>query len=385
MFEKRRGCRSTSAVGALVLSVFAACGDGGTGPPDGLSACGSAPFLTVSPMALADIQQIAPLGNLNPPGHVFPTDHIYFYPTPFSSGTRSVPLVSPGNVTITVALLHRRSGGGQPNFDDYTLTFWACTDVRMVFAHVTTLAPTLAGKLGALGGSCDPSYQTGGFTFQQCRKQVNVELVAGEVIGTTGGPMSGGLDFTAVDRRITLGFVNRGRSWGASSDFGQNQATCALDYSIPSVADSLRARLGRPGARRTIQPVCGTHMQDVAGTAAGRWFRPNTENNPEDPHLALAHDNYNPNLAAFSVGTSVPSLPSGVYVFTPATSGTVNLDFKNVAATGTTYCYQTSSPARRILLMLVSSTRVRIQGAGSGPCGDPSTWLFGAGSAEFER
>jgi hypothetical protein len=293
--------------------------------------------------------------------------------------------VSPGDVTITEVVLQRRTGGGQPAFDDHTLSFWACDDVRMTFAHITTLAPALAGELGPLGGSCDPSYSTGGFTFQQCRKRVDVELEAGEAIGMTGGPMSGGLDFSTADRRMSLAFVNPGRSPGASGDFGQNNMTCGLDYFVPSVADSLRARLGRPGARRTIQPVCGTHMQDVAGTAAGRWFRPNTPNNPEDPHLGLAHDNFNPNLAAFSVGTSVTSLPSGVYVFTPATSGMVNVDFKNVTATGTTHCYQTTSPPRRILLMLVSATRVRIQGTGTGPCGDPSTWLFGAGSAEFER
>ncbi len=81
---------------ALCTGLVAGCGDGGVGPEDELAGCGEAPFLTVSPMALSDIREIAPLGNLNPPGHVFPTDHIYFYPPNAPGGTQSVPLASPG-------------------------------------------------------------------------------------------------------------------------------------------------------------------------------------------------------------------------------------------------------------------------------------------------
>jgi hypothetical protein len=35
--------------------------------------------LSVSPLADSLIAFITPLGNLNPPGHTLPTDHIYFY------------------------------------------------------------------------------------------------------------------------------------------------------------------------------------------------------------------------------------------------------------------------------------------------------------------
>jgi hypothetical protein len=372
----------------MCLGVLTGCGDDGVGLPSGLDGCGNAPFLTVSPLTLSDIDQIAPLGNLNPPGHVFPTDHMYFYPGAVIGGTRSVPLVSPGNVVTTEIVLNRRTGGGLPASEDYSLTFAACSDVLMTFAHVTTLAASFAARVGALDGSCDPAYQTGDFTNQQCRERVEVQLMAGEPIGTTGGPMQGGLDYTTLDRRVSLGFVNPGRSWGTSSPFGQNQASCALDYFVAPVADSLRARLGRPGSRRTAPPVCGEIMQDVPGTAAGRWYRVGVNDNfPEDPHLALVRDNYNPSAGAFSVGTSVPSLPPAVYLFTPAAAGLVNLDFPMVATVGMTYCYETTTPPgqRRILLMLVSPTRVRVQGFGTGACGDPSMWVFDQGAAEFQR
>jgi hypothetical protein len=177
---------SIHGVAGLFLGVLTGCGDDGTGLPTGLEACGSPPFLTVSPLAFGDIHEIAPLGNLNPPGHVFPTDHIYFYTSGFiGSGTRSVPLVSPSDVVTTEVTVNRRTAN---------------------------LAPSFAARVGTLGGSCDP-------------------------------------------------------------------------------------------------PV------------------------------------------------------------------------------GTIHCYETGIPPgqRRILLMLVSQTRIRVQGSGSGACGDPSTWAFGQGAAEFQR
>ena len=76
-----------------------------------------------------------------------------------------------------------------------------------------------------------------------------------------------------------------------------------------------------------------------------------------------------------------------MYLFTPAAAGLSSLDFPNLDTVGTIYCYETGIPPgqRRILLMLVSPTRVRVQGFGSGACGDPSLWVFGQGAAEFQR
>ena len=82
----------------VVLATLFACsgGDGQqssatspTGPvaplppqsgPAPLASCGTnlTPF-SVSPVAMADILGWVPLGNLGPPGHLFPTDHQYLY------------------------------------------------------------------------------------------------------------------------------------------------------------------------------------------------------------------------------------------------------------------------------------------------------------------
>ncbi len=68
--------------------------------PKGLANCGTAPMLTVSPIDIASIRDLTPLGNLNPPAHTHPTDHLYFYAT--FTGTRvPIPILSPGDVVVS--------------------------------------------------------------------------------------------------------------------------------------------------------------------------------------------------------------------------------------------------------------------------------------------
>jgi len=380
MFRARR--TTSAAAAGLSLAVALACGDNqkgassitGNGPPTGLAACTSPQFLTVPLLSLSSISSIVPLGNLNPPSHTFPTDHIYFYMSTSST------IAAPGAVVVTNVVVQHRTGGGQPNVDDYLVTFFPCADVMLELEHVKSLSVSLSAKVGPIDGFCQPSYVTGGFTNQQCSKSTNVALAAGEAIGVA----AGSLDLLARDRRITIGWVNPTRLSDPTGEYGDKHIACPIDYFVASIADQYRAKLGPPGAIRTVAPVCGEVMLDVPGSASGRWFVPGAPTYPEDVHLALAHDNINPATAAFSVGTSIPTLPSGVYSFTPATSGRVNLDFRFVTIIGETECY-TASNNRRVLLQLTSATRIRIQGFGTGACGDPSTWVMDAGAVEFER
>ena len=86
---------------SIVLAIGAGCG-GSDGPDlSGLPACGTSSLLQVSPMGLGDLREIAPLGNLAPPSHTFPADHVYFYPTIGAA----VPVISPGAI---------RSGSPRP-------------------------------------------------------------------------------------------------------------------------------------------------------------------------------------------------------------------------------------------------------------------------------
>ena len=128
-------------------------------------------------------------------------------------------------------------------------------------------------------------------------------------------------------------------------------------------------------------------MQDVPNTAAGRWLF-GTESH-DDPHLSLVHDNVDAEAAAVSMGTSVPSIPLGVYKFAPLSTGRVNRDFKFVTADGVIYCYSFSSypfgQSVHALVQLVSATTLRIQGFSGTACGDPSTWVFTSAAVTFGR
>lgn len=379
---------SRSTVPALVLACSAiglafGCGDHGgenggptgVGPPRGLAGCSTPQFLTTSLVPVANIRVISPLGNLNPPPHTFPTDHIYLYMAVFPSA-----IAAPGDIVVTEVLVQHRTGGGQPDLDDYAVTFFPCADVMIQLGHVARLGTQFSAKVGALDGGCGASYPTGGFTYQQCRKSVNISMAAGEAIGVTAGT----LDVLARDRRVNLSWANTARLSDPVGDFGDNHVSCAIDYFVTPIIDQLRSKLGTQGAIRTTPPVCGEVAQDVPNSAAGRWFRPGSPSYPEDPHLALAHDNVAPSLGAFSVGTSIPSLPANVYTFAPVPVGRVNLDFRYVTTVGEINCYAVSRN-QRILLQLVSPVRIRMEGIGAGACGDAGTWAFSSGAVEFER
>lgn len=379
----KRPHHSTAAVvfGAALLILTAACGGGGGGPtssslgaPPGLAACAAPQFLTAPLVPVGNINFISPLGNLNPPQHTFPTDHIYLYMGLFS------PIAAPSAIVVTSVLVQHRTGGGQPAVSDYALTFFPCADVMMQLGHVASLAAQLSAKVGSLDAGCGASHQTGGFTTQQCRKDVNIPMAAGEIIGMSAGT----LDVWARDRRVTVTYANPSRLSDPAGAFGDGHVACPLDYFTTSIGDLMRAKLGAGSQRRTIPPVCGDVAQDVPNSAAGRWIRIGSPTYPEDPHLALVHDNVNPANGVFSVGVSIASLPSGVYGFTPATTGRVNLDFRLVTTVGELGCYQVQGN-RRVLIQLTSATRLRIEGFGTGACGDPATWTMTAGAVEFER
>ena len=356
----------------------AACSKDSSGPNlSGLPSCGPATLLTVTPMTLGDIREIAPLGNLNPPGHTFPTDHIYFYAT---SPGPAVPIVSPGDVRITQALLQKRTGGGQAELDDYGLDFYPCATQHFYFGHLASLAASLATELGALDGSCNAPYMTGGFTYTQCRKTVSVDIAADAAIGTAGGPTEGALDLGLVDNGSPpLAFADPART-----NSNTLYAGCPLDQFVSDVRDSLLARVAVNSIHRTIPPVCGTVMQDVANTAQGRWYFDATSQ--EDHHIALVHQNWDPTIGAFSIGTSLPGTSATVLMFTPAASGRVDRDFTLVTADGKIYCYEPTNSSGHAFAQLVSNTQVKVEFFSVGAtCGDSTTWAFTASAATFNR
>lgn len=75
-----------------------------------------------------------PLGNVSPPGHTSPVEHIYF-----SLNTDDkVPLYAPADGWITHIMANSKLNKiGEYNFDSYVLTYTICNGLVLDFAGYT--------------------------------------------------------------------------------------------------------------------------------------------------------------------------------------------------------------------------------------------------------
>jgi hypothetical protein len=251
--------------GALTLAVLvAACGGGSSSTAPSSSSASdvhnplhypAGTLVLKSPIIdQSAIAWITPLGNLNPPSHTLPTDHIYFYFTNPDAGgsplTARVPFYAPGDGTVNWML----GGAGQESkiIVQQTSTYSYYVD------HVI-LAPGIA---------------------------VETVLTAGQVIGTTGFAYA--VDLGVINDSITVGFVNPARY----NDGEMLHADAPLRYYTEPVRSQLYARVQRLGA-----DLDGTINYDKAGTLAGNWYS-QFGNLP----LSFAYDTYDPSVPLISVG-----------------------------------------------------------------------------------
>ncbi len=354
----------------------------------------SKPLFEVSPIQMSDIRGIVPLGNLNPPGHTLPTQHIYFYIRMTGaepSTPASVPVFAPGHIWITSI---EEKLYASPPTTDYSITFKPCNQFAAYFHHVQKLSAELLVRVGSFEGSgCDTSAPV-----NSCRKHVMIEMQAGEVIGVAGGEGHLALDLGAIDGRVSpLVYANPARFWSSASGLDQFHMVCPIDYYVPDLRVELRGRLGdfTGQTARTAEPICGEVEQDEPGTAQGNWYQRGTVGGPPFPYgsqIALVHSNFDPSLGAFSIGTLVPGLGTGAYYFRPQTFGRVNLDFSEVISDGNVYCYDSMfglagyavSPAQIILVQLTTEATLRIEKIDAAECG-AGPWAFQANFADFER
>lgn len=359
-------------------------------PLEGISSCGNKKELfTTSPVSFGDLEVVVPLGNLNPPGHIFPTDHIYMH-VRSSNGVSNIlekfNVVSPGEVSIT-RISSSEHPSAHPPFTDYDLEFYPCKEIYAKFGHVTFLSQKLQSHFDQASGECIYNRDGGNY----CNKNVNFKLAAGEEIGKTVGIKGAatGIDVWLADYRTEkISYANPSRWSGVSFHI-----VCPVDYFIEDIRSKMYTLFKRDGIPRTIEPICGTVEQDALGTAQGVWFvKEINQRSSEDPHLALVHDNFNPLKGVFSVGTSMIAngLNVGTYYFDPKSSGFVNRDFKDVMSDGNVYCYDSltkkfdnqASPMI-IILQLTSGTTLKIEKQNISECGG-GPWNFDT-FAEFER
>jgi hypothetical protein len=366
------------------LFLLAGCnGDDPTGPggPPDFGECTDLP-LSVSPVPVADIRSIVPLGNLNPPGHVVPTGHAYFYLRLETGGNRSVvtPLYAPGDVTVTQARATEHVNAGVL---DFALTFQLCNDVSLVYGHVSSLSEGLFGDTSGLDGwEYTGEYSGAGETYRTWERWFYTDVSAGQELGTAGGnPGQWALDVGIYDMRTTHGAAANPDRWSAT----YLHAACVLDYYPDGeVLNALEALLEREELPGDEYP-CGQVFQDIPGTAHGAWFVEGTPHpNPEDNHLALVWYNTRPSLAAISTGNAVPTIPSNAYLFPPEEAGFLNRPFSRVSPDGAIYGYTFAVYSGVILLHMPDTGTLWIEGIPGGSL-DPDTWAFTDSKTMFVR
>lgn len=391
---------------ALAVAVVAACAGGrdggfttgsttgpnGFAPPSlNLGSCGSSTALfTVSPVALADVNGWVPLGNLAPPGHLFPTDHQYLYVnSPENRATiRQVTVVSPGAITITSA--HRTHYSNTDTYD-YAFDFYPCDEVRGSFGHVTTITPSLLQRMGAFDQQCDSYTLNGLVTFDNCyTRPIAVKVAAGDTIGTTGGQgTSFALDFGLIDRRTPdIVFANPSRWTADGGGYDHRHVAPASDYFTEPVRSAIRNKLGMfNGLRqRTVEPVGGTIASDVAGTAQGVWVNPARPLYPENSHLAIVPDNVDPARIGVSMGTSQPGFDAGLYYVDPVAAGRINRHPAQITSDGTIYCYDLGYSYGVLLLRMEDAATLRVEGRpGTTTCAAEQPWSFGPAAFTYVR
>ncbi|MEP6779146.1 MAG: hypothetical protein ABJC26_04595 [Gemmatimonadaceae bacterium] len=384
----------------LVLALAVACGGGdvsGSKPndvpptvfsptlPNGarVPSCGtSLALMTVSPITQANMTGWVPLGNLGPPGHLFPTDHQYLYVNRPASGNaastfNTVPVVAPANIIITGA---HRTHYSASNLDDYTLDFALCDEVRGTFGHIAALTPDLLQELGAFDQQCY-SYDLGlnnGSTFSGCyAKPAGILRSVGVQVASAGGQTSIALDFWLHDtRRAPLAYANAVR-WNASNP--QAYTVAASDYFSEPARSEIRARLGNYNGTmlRTVEPLGGEIAYDVAATLRGLWVNAAQISVPEAAHLAFVPDNVDPAILSVSMGTSQPDFAAGLYQYTPMSNGYVNRDPAQITSDGHIYCFETGQGRGVILAQMETATSVKVEGrSGYLTCADQSPFAF---------
>ncbi|TAK16627.1 MAG: hypothetical protein EPO35_04920 [Acidobacteria bacterium] len=247
----------------LSVAWLAACG--GSSPSAPATSSNTSPgsgfpagtlSLTVSPIDQSKIRWITPLGNLNPPSHTLPTDHIYFYFANPNIGESPAalrtPFFAPGSGTV-FSVIGGAAGQESKIFIRQTATFWYYVD------HVILSAPISQGAV----------------------------ITAGQVLGTTGSAF--GVDLGVVNESLTVAFINPARYAQGDS----LHCDAPLKYFSEPIRSQLYGRVQRLGSE-----LDGTINYDVAGRLSGNWFA-TVDASP----MSFAKDTYDPNRVRISIGS----------------------------------------------------------------------------------
>lgn len=340
--------------------------------------CGSGPILSVLPTADSDFEYLIPLGNLSPPQHTIPTDHLY-YVFKRENPEDSVPQVdvrSPGKVRFNNVLHITDMQDGKIRTDDYKISFYPCRGVTLYYDHITGFKGGLAEAVKGKKEKCTEAHPRPQDTNRYCSISIDYLAQPGEVIGTAGQKTATGFDFGAIDHRMSpLSYANPKRH--RKDAF---YVACPFDLYPQDIKAKILPRFGNPGKPRTTEPICGSVAQDKLGTLQGNWFIGDIPaDKPEswNKSLALVPDNMDPTISVISFGGN--GGPAVRVFFEPKSSGLINREFSGISPGSEIYCYQVDitmggfhspPPTEKYLIRLDSASQLTFE-VQTGACEEP--------------
>lgn len=344
-----------------------------------------------------DLDFIIPLGNLSPPGHTLPTNHVYFIVKDDETNfVRGRPIYTPGDAIITTIgdETQRYTGElakmrGVENRFDHSIGIQVCRGMNIVISGLTTLSDEIE-KVKETGKKKCNNYEdkrladSKGITSKEdCEHKLNYKVKAGELLG-----YARSFEIGTFNKNKLLDFINPSR-YSFGDQMGNNlNGMCVFDLYFGSLKESYYNLLGDLNIDkkfRTIEPRCGELMQDKAGTLQGNWFHPDNKYGEEyDGRLvSLVHQNFDPTFGAISPGYAFMTDPidaNHALTFFPTHSGTYNREFSEITPGTSIYCYDENNNGLgwgnypfKFLIQLIDTTHIKIEKQ-KGACGENETF-----------
>ncbi len=319
-----------------------------------LPSCGANPLLHTVPLADDHLLDVSPLGNINPPGHTVPSDHIGLgltvVTTPSSdtnqpgnakSTTIQASVFAPADITIFKIHAQTVTENGKSN-SDYSIFYHPCREVTMYNNHIPVLNTDLMSFMTAhkSEATCQTQANTGSTTNEFCDYAITYKAKEGAVLGTAGGAGQAtvGIDYGLYDTRTTpLAYLNTELAKTAQSTEILHSA-CPIDYYPADIQAMLYAKLDQTGTK-SDHPSCGTIMQDKAGTVQGNWYVKGSALENWPTVFAVLHNSTDASVGVVSIGGTIAD--PGMIRFNVAKTGTTNLE-PSLTQAGTLYCYTTN-------------------------------------------
>ena len=252
-----------------------------------LPVCSDETRLSLSPLAVDDYLKIIPLGLLDPPQHVLPTEHIFYRlkgqnaddgVTPATNPAAVVNVRAPGNVRILEIDYTLGIGEIASSYSDYDLMFAPSRDQIYKLIHVTTINDQLIQLLQETEPLRCNEYPVGERYYRYCVSSVEFDVPVGTILGTAGGSIIAALDLEAYDFSTPpLAYANPDRYRSDSKK--RMHIVCPLDGFTPEAREEQLVKVeGYQDRDVTVGPICGDARparhgsRELVCKPGGRWI-----------------------------------------------------------------------------------------------------------------